>query len=144
MEDEDNRPSEQQKKGEFDGRKIVTLEMFQSVDLNAPLADLNQMDYFDMAQRYGSAAAAAASNGHRASEEVCRLLAALCSCHLRVDDRANPFGPMAAMANGSRSAVPADYKGEQNLVLLKVIPLLSHPSVRRGLPTSSGKTTSVS
>ncbi len=104
--------------------------MFQSADLGAPLVDLNQMDYFDIAQRYGAAAAEAASDGRKTDEMVFRLLAALCSCHLRVEDRANPFGPMAALANGSRSAVPADYKGDQNLVLLKAIPLLSHPSVR--------------
>jgi hypothetical protein len=60
--------------------QIATLEMFQSVDLSAPLVDFNQMDCFDIAQRYGAAAAEAVSNGRKADEVVFRLLAALCSC----------------------------------------------------------------
>ena len=130
MNDGEGQSSEQPKEPEFEPSQIVTLEMFQSVNLNAPLADLKQMDYFDLAQCYGTAATEAVSGSRAVDEAVFRLIGALCSCHLRVDDRANPFGPMAALANGSRSPIPADYRGEQNVILLNVIPLLSHPSVR--------------
>jgi hypothetical protein len=60
---------------------------------------------------------------------VFRLLVSLCGLHFKVEDPASVFGPQWVISD-QRSAIPDDWRGEQNRVLMALLPRLGHPGLR--------------
>ncbi len=108
---------------------LVTVEDFRSVDLTAPIAGLDRVDCHAFERAYQQASESARTASRAIESNAYRLLASLCSLHFKVEDRAGVFGPQLVMS-GRRTAIPDDFRGEQNHALEKIIPDLANPGLR--------------
>jgi hypothetical protein len=107
----------------------VTMEEFQVVGLAGPIAGIDQIDCHVLEQAYLRAAEAAHAAGREIETRAYCLLASLCGLHFKIDDPATVFGPQWVM-NGRRTAIPEDFRGDQNSVLEAIITQLSNPGLR--------------
>lgn len=100
--------------------KPVTVEMFHAVDFEAALADSSKVEPHDLCSQCSKLAREAAERQEHDAERVFGLLSGACGIHLRAEDRAEPWGPMAQF-DGRRTPIPADYKGEQSAAFVAII-----------------------
>jgi hypothetical protein len=112
-----------------DGIPIVTFAEFQVVDLSGPIAGSDHVNCYELERAYLNAAEAAHLSGSDVDTRVYRLLAALCSLHFKVDDPAYVYGPQWTI-NGRRTAIPEDFRGDQNSALEHIIMQLPNPGLR--------------
>jgi len=110
------------------GLPFVSLEDFRAVDVNALLAPHPTADTYEVERILAAAAKEAGEDGARS--RVLNLLVALCSFHLLMEPEGDAFGPRMTLANGSRTAIPSDLRGEQSAVLAKIAETLAHPFLR--------------
>jgi hypothetical protein len=61
------------------------------------------------------------------------MLAAVIGMHFKPEDRNAPYGPMMVMADGSRTAIPEDFRGEPVAVLAHMAERAHHPLLRARL-----------
>jgi hypothetical protein len=108
---------------------LITLTDFDAVDFLGPIAEVNQVDCHVLEAIYLRAAKAADEAKREPDFGVYRLLTSLCGLHFKVEDQAGVFGPQWAI-NDKRSAIPDDWRGEQNRILAELIPRLRHPGLR--------------
>jgi len=108
---------------------VVTLEDFDAVDFLAPLSGLDQADCHILEAAYGKAAQEAHAKNREPDLRVFRLLVSLCSLHFKVQDRAGVFGPQW-VTEGQRTAIPDDWRGEQNRVFEALFSRVPHPGLR--------------
>jgi hypothetical protein len=114
---------------EPDGLPFVSAEDFRAVDVNALLAAHPRADKYEITRILTAAEKEAeAEDGPRA--RVLHLLVALCSFHLLLEPEGDAFGPRLTLANGSRTAIPSDLRGEQSDVLATIAESLDHPFLR--------------
>ena len=66
--------------------------------------------------------------GRERDVRVYTVLAAICGMHFNVEDRAGAFTPQ--IMGDTRTAIPGDFRGEQNRVLRDLVPLIPHPLLR--------------
>jgi hypothetical protein len=82
-------------------------------DFEAPIAGLVSAESYELSEAYRRAeqAAAAKAEGLETAEaRLFAMLSAVTGMHLKAHEREEPFGPMLAMADGRRSAIPADFR----------------------------------
>jgi len=108
---------------------VVTLEDFDAVDFLGAIAEVNQVDCHGLEAIYVKAAKAADEANRAADLRVFRLLVSLCGLQFKVEDQAGVFGPLWVI-NNQRSAIPDDWRGEQNRIFAALLPRLVHPGLR--------------
>ena len=107
------------------GAPVATREDFAVVDVARlfavhPTADKHEVD------RILTEAAKELSDRGGPAARVYKVLLAICSFHLRIENEGEPFGPKLVM-DGKRTAIPGDFAGEQSAVLGAVAQSLGHP-----------------
>lgn len=108
---------------------LASPEDLTSIDLAKALAGLDHADDLALERALNNAAKSADEVGDAAGARGYRLLALLCTLHLRVDDPAEPWGPRFVGPEG-RSYTASDFRGEQNAVLAGIIDGIAHPALR--------------
>lgn len=111
---------------------LATAKDFGNSSLAAFLESYCGSDSYEFEDALSAAAKVAQERGADSDARVFSLVAALMSCHLRVDDPAESFGPKLVW-EGRRSLIPSDIRGEQADVIAAVTPTISHPYVRARL-----------
>lgn len=82
-------------------------------DFEAPLAGLVSAESYELSEAYrraGQAAGAKAEGLETGEARLFVMLSAVTGMHLKAHEREEPFGPMLTMADGRRSAIPADFR----------------------------------
>ncbi len=110
----------------------MTLEHLRSAALNELLADNQGSDTFSLIKQLREACTAAEESGDQARRKTLGFLHDLLNIHLRVDDRAESFGPMWQSAEG-RSCTASDFRGEQNAILAEYAGEVDHPVLKARL-----------
>ncbi|MBE1506276.1 hypothetical protein H4W29_003457 [Rhizobium viscosum] len=89
----------------------ATVEDFEQVDFEAPIADCVDADYHELNNRFREAAKVREKEGeeHPASR-VFAMLSAITSFYFKPEDRNAPYGPIMAMGD-QRSPIPEDFRG---------------------------------
>lgn len=111
---------------------ILSLADLQSLDCEAPLAEIRSVDCQSFGPLYREAAAATESAGDDRAALAYRLLAEVSEIHFKPEDRAEPYGPRWVL-NGRRSIIPEDLHGEQSAVFAAIAPTLKNPGLRARL-----------
>ena len=111
----------------------VKIDEFQAADVEAPIRDSRNVDCITLASLYSTAASAQAEAGHTVASRVYRLLCSIAYMSFKPEDRAEPYGPMWVLADGQRSMVPGDLKGEQTRVLAAVATEIRNSGLRARL-----------
>jgi hypothetical protein len=106
-----------------------TIEDLTTVDFEEPITGTQCIDCFELYMEFGKAAAAAAVAGDEAARRVFTCLTNVSTLHLKVDDKANPYGPLFQLTDGGRSAAPEDFR-ELVEVLAAVAPQVKNPGLR--------------
>jgi hypothetical protein len=110
----------------------VTIEEFNSVDFESGLPDSSKVEPHDLQSQYAKLARDAEANKNHTAAKVFGLLSRVCGIHLKPEDRAEPWGPMAVF-DGRRSEIPSDFRGEQNASFLAIIDKIKNPGLRARL-----------
>ena len=110
----------------------ATREDFAVSGVNEFLAERLSADCYALEDAFREASTEAKASGDVARERVFGLLAGLMSCHLRMNDPAEVFGPKLVLGD-RRSMIPSDVRGEQTAVIADVTPTVAHPLVRARL-----------
>lgn len=111
----------------------VSVDEFLEMDFEAALQDPSKVEPLDLNRQFWTVAEDAKTKGQLSTARVYSLLARVCSIHLRPDDRANPWGPMAVFTDNHRTAIPSDFKGEQSVAFLAIIDRIKNPGLRARL-----------
>jgi hypothetical protein len=112
--------------------RFCSNEDFAASGLDVFLRESADADDYGLGNALRSEERSARDAGDEVRARVFGLMAGLMSLHLRVDDPAEPFGPMLVLGT-RRSMIPSDVRGEQTEVLAEQAVELSHPSVRARL-----------
>lgn len=112
-----------------EGVKVLTEQDFKSVDLEAPIRDSNNVDCWSLARRY-EAARELEQSGNEVAARVFRLMADIARMDFKPEDRAEPYGPFWAGADGRRTIVPGDLRGVQSETLAKIAVGIRNPGLR--------------
>ena len=107
-----------------------TLQDFQDSSLTSFLQNYEGADSYEFEDALRSHASSVEPDTPDA--RVFAFVANLMSCHMRVDDPAEPFGPKIIM-DGQRTMIPSDIRGEHSDVIAAILPTIPHPSVRARL-----------
>lgn len=92
---------------------LATIADLGDCDIERPIAGLVSAESHELSEAYRRAgqAAGATSQGVETPEaRVFVMLSAVTGMHLKAHEPGEPFGPMLAMADGRRSAIPADFR----------------------------------
>jgi hypothetical protein len=108
---------------------LASLEDFRAIDLPSILGGLDRADDHAIETALNQAAEVADGDGRADAARAYRLLMFVCTFHLRVEDRAEAFGPRWRSETG-RSYIPSDFRGEQNQILATVMKDIAHPALR--------------
>jgi hypothetical protein len=111
-------------------RTLATLADLEAVDFEAPIRSLNIADAHEFYSVYEQAFAVAHEAKDEAAQIVYRLFGQLCSMVMRPSDPGNIWGPLFTMANGTRTAIPEDFRSEQTALLAAVIGRIASPGLR--------------
>lgn len=111
--------------------RLVTLDQFEIAAINNLTASLQTVDCRSLQTLFEVAFQAARADS-REQLSVLQLLAGATSIVLRPSDRGAEWGPWISTL-AQRAPVPQDFQGEQNRVLGKLAPSLSHPGLRARL-----------
>jgi len=111
------------------GWQTVPLDELRAVDFLSPLNGVEKADCHALQSAYMNAVHTAQAAGRQSEAHVLRLFEQLCGIHFKVNDRAGVFGPQATMS-GRRTAIPDDFRGEQNRVLESIVVEITHPGLR--------------
>lgn len=112
--------------------EVISLEEFRNAEINALLAGNRGSDTFALTAPLREARSAAEEVGDDLRRKVHGFLHDLLQIHLRVDDRAEPFGPRFQSPQG-RTCIASDFRGEQNAVLAEYASEVEHPVLRARL-----------
>jgi hypothetical protein len=112
--------------------EVIAFETLRSADINALLKDNEGSDTFALTKPLREARAAAEENGDHARRKALGFLHDLLNIHLKVDDRAEPFGPMWQSPEG-RTCTASDFRGEQTAILAELASEVEHPVLRARL-----------
>lgn len=117
-----------------DRRKaVVTQEEFAASDLEAPIRESNKVDCHSLADLYEAAFKEREQSGTDIAARVYRLVANVTDMHFKPDDVAEPFGPKFTLADGRRSMIASDLRGEQCDVFRAVVADIANPGLRARL-----------
>lgn len=112
--------------------KLISLDDLKNAEINALLAGNDGSDTFALTAPLRDARKAAEQSGDQVRQKVLGFVHDLLNIHLRVYDKAEPFGPMFQTAQG-RSCIASDFRGEQNAILAEYAVDVEHPVLRARL-----------
>ncbi|MBM7404967.1 MULTISPECIES: DUF7380 domain-containing protein [Sphingomonas] len=112
--------------------KVISLDDLKALDVNALLAGNEGSDPFALTKPLREARADAEEAGDEARRRTLSLLHDILDIHLRVHDRAEPFGPMF-QGPGGRTCTASDFRGEQSTILAEFAATVDHPVLRARL-----------
>ncbi len=112
--------------------EIISLEILRDAGINALLAGNRGSDIFSLTKPLREAQTEADENSDEKRSKVLGFLHDLLYIHLKVDDRAEPFGPMWQSPEG-RTCTASDFRGEQNAILAEFADEIEHPVLRARL-----------
>ena len=115
------------------GRATVTEEDFAAADLEAPIRDSNKVDCHSLASLYEAAFKEHEQSGSEIAARVFRLVANVTDMHFKPDDIAEPFGPKLTLADGRRSMIPGDLRGDQSDVFAAIAGDIGNPGLKARL-----------
>lgn len=108
---------------------LASADDLASIDLYRVIGDIGRADEFSLEQALGAAAQAAEAEGDNAASRALKLLATICTFHLRVEDPGQAWGPRWEGPDG-RSYTASDIRGEQTKILAAFLPTIEHPVLR--------------
>lgn len=111
------------------GIPFASLEELRAIDLAGLLASHPHADRYALEQILNDAAKAC-HDEESAPARALGVLLALCSFHLLLEPEGEAFGPRWTAANGTRTVIPSDLRGDQSLVLAAIARELPHPFLR--------------
>ena len=129
----ENQTQDSHEDGPNQGIAIVTREDFVAAGLEAPIRDSSKVDCSSLADLYHTASAQHAESGNEIAARVFRLVANVARMHFKPEDRAEPYGPVRVLVDGSRSMVPADLRGDQSDVFAAIAAGIQNPGLRARL-----------
>lgn len=111
---------------------IVTADQFAKVDFQSPIVDVNLSDVDGLGDVFRAQAKAAEEKGDADALAVFSLLHGLAAISLNTEDPGDVWGPYIRTRAG-RSAIPADFRGEQTDILDGLCADIAHPALRARL-----------
>ena len=93
----------------------ATAEDVAGLDFEAPLSGATTADCNELSDLYRAAATRGDGSPEPPDTPAVRafeMLSAITGMHFKPEERNEPFGPMVVFADGSRSAVPSDFRSE--------------------------------
>jgi len=112
--------------------KIVSLADLKALDVNSLLAGNEGSDPFALTKPLREARAEAEESGDEARCRTMGLLHDILNIHLKVHDRAEPFGPKFE-GPGGRPCTASDFRGEQSTIFAEFAATVDHPVLRARL-----------
>lgn len=107
----------------------ATSSDFETTDLEAPLANSELPDAYDLSMRFLAAMNDAKAANQLPAARVYSMLNAVTSMHFKPAEAMEPFGPMMVGPRG-RSAIADDFRGEPSAILLTNLARFKHPVLR--------------
>jgi hypothetical protein len=101
--------------------RLATKADFEAVDIEAPIRGHDLADAHDMYGLYEQAFAAAKAVNDEPAQAVYLLIGQICSIGLRPSGLGNVWLPLFSFANGERSPVAEDYRGETAKLLGTIV-----------------------
>ena len=114
----------------------ATMADLQDLDFESPIADSNSADASALAELFHKAIKSADSTtepSDSAGTRVAILLSSVAGMHFNPAESNEPFGPMAAFADGRRSAIPSDFRVGHIDLLAELASRARHPVLRTRL-----------
>ena len=111
----------------------ISLDEFAETDVEAPIRNANSVDCRNLGSLYEAASKQHSQSGEEVAARVFRLLAQVNRMHFKPDDGTEPYGPMIVLADGRRSMIPSDLRGDQSTVFAKIAPCLQNPGLKARL-----------
>ncbi len=114
----------------------ATLADLQNFDFESPIAGSTSADTRELSHQFQLAARSSnetAQPPDTPATRVFTMLAAVTGMHFKPEERHEPFGPMFALANGCRSAIPSDFHGAHVDLLAELAKRAKHPVLRARL-----------
>ncbi|MDO8423451.1 MAG: hypothetical protein Q7S99_14955 [Parvibaculum sp.] len=101
--------------------ETVTAEAFASFNFEKCIESVAAFEFTSLSSHFSKASKEAleAEDGTAAAALI--LLNVICSIHFTPEDQSRPWGPMMEW-DGKRTAIPSDFRGEQNDVLSTLAP----------------------
>lgn len=113
----------------------ITLEDVHAVDFEVPIASSRAADCTTLADRYQAALESLTSEGDARQTPAWRVfhfLTAVLTMYYRPDQPNSPYGPCFQWSDGSRTAIPSDFRAHCD-VLATLATRASHPVLRARL-----------
>ncbi len=111
----------------------VTKEDLAGVQFEDAIRDLGVVECHDLADRFRTKLAEATESKNEQERRVYFALSSICDLHFRPEQSGDAYGPMLTFSDGSRSAIPEDYAGEQSEAFLDIISNISNVALRTRL-----------
>lgn len=106
--------------------------MLEIAGVNTVLDGVDRSDVHALGSSLRDAAKQAKLDGKNDKVVALSFLENILTIHLRPDDPAAPYGPMAEFERG-RTCIPSDFAGDQNDIIAEFAPLAMHPVLRARL-----------
>lgn len=111
---------------------VISLADLKALDVNALLAGNEGSDPFALSKPLREARAEAEEAGDEGRRKALSLLHDVLNIHLKVHDRAEPFGPMFQGPEG-RTCTASDFRGEQSIIFAEFAATVEHPVLKARL-----------
>lgn len=112
--------------------KVICLAELEALNVNVLFAGNHGSDPFALTKPLRDARGEAEQVGDEARREALGLLHDVLNIHLKVHDRAEPFGPMFQGSEG-RTCTASDFSGEQSTIFAQFAPTIEHPVLKARL-----------
>ena len=111
----------------------VTLEEFMAADLEAPIRDSKKVDCHSLSDFYEAAFKEQEKSGNESASHIYCLIANVTDMHFKPNDVAEPFGPKWTSADGRRTMIPSDLRGDQSEAFAAIAADITNPGLRARL-----------
>jgi hypothetical protein len=111
----------------------VTIDDLDVVPFEDAIADLKSSECHDLAGRFRAHLNEATDTQNEVQRRVYFALANICDLHFKPEEGGEPYGPMLVLSDGSRSAIPEDYRGGQADAFFEVLSRLKNAPLRTRL-----------
>lgn len=111
----------------------VGVDDLEVVPFEDAIADLKSAECHDLAGRFRARLNEATEVQNEIERRVYFALSNICGLHFKPEERGEPYGPMLVLSDGSRSAIPEDYRGGQADVFSGVLSRLKNVPLRTRL-----------
>lgn len=91
----------------------VTAADLEAVRFEDAISDLEVVECHELADRFRRKLKDATDAANEVERRVYFALANVCDFHFKPEERGEPFGAMATFSDGSRTAIPDDFRGDQ-------------------------------